>query len=643
MAPSIQCMNSSPSIIFQSAKLGDVELIANELDWAQSLLDKGGTPSRIYGVSGGVLPALAYALSLAGKCDPQNWGKAAAIIPIFSTFLRKAPSRKIRSLNRDPRWGIYNLDPLRRWIQLRLLQVGHTKDTLLSELPLSLYICAMDKDGTFTLFGKPDESLQFDYQFAHIGPPQDAPILDSIIAALSTLLSTSPALVNGAWYRDCRPAFADAGAIIRDLESRNPSPIQRATPHTPIRTWQLNVISSSFIMHSQNERNQHLLASYYLDLRDRHGLLERMTGDCPPPSQPIQCRSAYHINLPYVGSTEAFTNMRQSVEHKAELIDKFRGLLAGQIDQICFDQPTNIIYGAGGFSGILAGLVATRAIDEQLMIHNGEVRQVYGVSAGVLNGFFHAVQLAAKQHPDIYRPAAQHALADLENYIAAISRKKMGRYNLNPLRFWQGLANLNPLEEFLEDRLAAYTGSQHPGQICFDDIALPLTVTAARGDGFTEFMGMTQPSRKMLFAGRQVEVQPAPVVKAILAGWSMNTYIQPTALNGQQYRDGGGTFYDVGLFVACLDETLTNLINIHLDEPEGHSYHLPPRPDLLRILFDTHNYYFPEERRRMYYLTNLLYEHFQLRAVYAAAAGASPSAIPLPPDFRHNWQVATGI
>jgi hypothetical protein len=121
----------------------------------------------------------------------------------------------------------------------------------------------------------------------------------------------------------------------------------------------------------------------------------------------------------------------------------------------------------------------------------------------------------------------------------------------------------------------------------------------------------------------------------------MNTYIEPTALNNELYRDGGGTFYDVGLFAACLDEQLTNLINIHLDEPEGHSYNLPPRPDLLRILFDTHNYCFPEERRRMYYLTNLLYEHFHLRAVYAARIVDLPSAAPLPPDFRQNWQVAT--
>jgi predicted acylesterase/phospholipase RssA len=633
-------MKNSPSIIFQSAKLGDLELIIEELGWAQILLNEGKNPDRVYGISGGVLTALAYSLSLASRRDPQDWGKAANIISIFVDFLRKASTGKIRSVNRNPQWGFYNLDPLRRWLKLNLSKIGFSRNPLISELPVRLYICVIDKDGTFTLFGKPDNNLQFDYQYVHIGPPQDAPILDASIAALSTLLSTSPGRINGEWYRDCRPAISDAGAIISDLESGNPNPIQRSSPYTPIRSWQLNTITSSFIMHSQNERNQHLLSSYYLDLRDRHCLLESMVGASSTERQPLQSPAAYHIMLPYVGSTEAFTNMRQSVEHKEELIAKFQGLLKAQLDQISFDQPTNIIYGAGGFSGILAGLVSTRAIDDRLKLHGGEVRQVYGVSAGVLNGFFHAVQISAALHPDIYRPAAQNALSDLENYIGSISRKKMTRYNMNLARFWQGVANLGPLEDFLKDRLAAYTGSQHPEQISFDDIALPLTVTAARGDGFTDFIGMTRPARKMLFAGRQIEVLPAPVIKAILAGWSMNTYIEPTALNNQLYRDGGGTFYDVGIFVACLDQQLTNLINIHLDEPEGHSYHLPPRPDLLRILFDTHNYYFPEERRRMYYLTNLLYEHFHLRAVYAARIVDNPLAVPLPPDFRQNWQIA---
>jgi hypothetical protein len=189
------------------------------------------------------------------------------------------------------------------------------------------------------------------------------------------------------------------------------------------------------------------------------------------------------------------------------------------------------------------------------------------------------------------------------------------------------------LEGFLLERLSAYTGSKHPDQITFDDIALPLTVTAARTDGFTEFLGMTQPARVFEWGGRTWKVIAAPVARAILAGWSMNTYILPAEIDGQQYTDGGGTFYDPGLLVACFDPELTNLLDIHLDEPEGHSYHLPQRMNLLRILFDTHNLNFPEERRRMRLITNLLYEHFRLRRK-AEAVGLA-----LSPDFRNNWMI----
>ncbi|MEI8133169.1 MAG: hypothetical protein WCG34_12110, partial [Leptolinea sp.] len=199
--------------------------------------------------------------------------------------------------------------------------------------------------------------------------------------------------------------------------------------------------------------------------------------------------------------------------------------------------------------------------------------------------------------------------------------------------FWLGWGNLEPLEGFLLDRMAAYTGSKHPGDITFDDIALPLTVSASRTDGFPDYLGMTQPLRSFELGGRTWEVISAPVIRAILAGWSMNTYILPTEINGQQYTDGGGTFYDQGLMVACFDAELTNLLNIHLDEPEGNSYNLPPHMNLLKILFETHNLCFPEERRRMRMITNLLYEHFVLRK-QAEALG-----IMLPPDFRKKWTI----
>ena len=111
----------------------------------------------------------------------------------------------------------------------------------------------------------------------------------------------------------------------------------------------------------------------------------------------------------------------------------------------------------------------------------------------------------------------------------------------------------------------------------------------------------------------------------------MNTYIEPAKLNGQTYRDGGGTFYDPSLLVACLDPELTNLITIHLDYPESGTENLPHKPDLPRIILDTHNYTFPEEQRRMRVLSTLLYNHFRLRK-YAADNG-----IGVEPDFRREW------
>ncbi len=647
------------SVVFQSAKLGNIPRILDELAWAKELLDKGLDVGRVYGVSGGALTALAFSLALAAHRDPACWGAARTALSDFGDFLRRARSRDVRSLNLNPLYGVFNLRPLRLWLAGRLSSYGQKQDAALSDLSVPLYLCALDQDGILNLFGPPDDGLQFQYQFVRVGPPRDAPIVDAMLAALSTMLSTEPAWVpkgssassEGGWFRDCRPAIADAGAIVADLEAADPRPLVRRQPYTPIRPWRLNWITSSFIMHSQHERNQALLASYYLDLLQRHRALEAAyraladaagLGDIPAqalPALPQVC----HVDLPYVGSTEAFTNMRQSVENKEALMARFEALLDGQLDRFAFDRPANIIYGAGGFSGILAGLVTTRAVAPRFAQGGGEIRQIYGVSAGVLNGFFHAVQLAGARHPDVFRPAAANALADLEAFIAHITPGQVARINCNPAKFWQGWANLEPLEAFLLDWLAAYTGARHPERLTFDDISLPLTVAVARGDGFTDFLGMTVPERRMRFAGHTWRVRSAPVVHAILAGWSMNTYIMPTVLGDQAYRDGGGTFYDPGLFVACLDSVLTNLLNVHLDEPEGHSYRIPPRPNLARIILDTHNYTFPEERRRMRLLTDLLYAHARLRARYAALLARTPARLaaiyPLPPDVRQEWDV----
>ncbi len=638
-------MPSEPSIIFQSAKLGDIPFILKEFDRAEALLKEDKPIGRIYGVSGGAQVVAAFGLALAAKKDPQKWGKASTAITDFRAFLSKAHGGQIRCFNLNPWYGRSNLNPLRKWLGKRLKEyAGAAKasplhDTVISDLGIPLYICTIDRDAVFTMFGPPDDSLQCDYQFVHLGPPQDAPLADAVIAAVSTLLSTSPSTVNGKYVYDCRPPIVDAGAIVADLEASDPRPILRTRPHTMIRLWKLNFITSSFIMHSQHERNQALLADYYLDLLRRHRQLVKTIKAKQPAFSPDSIRLANHpptlgqVDLPYIGSTEAATNLRESAANRVQIIARFTEILDGQLDNFPFDRPANIIYGAGGCSGILGGLVTTRALDDGFSRGGGQIQQIFGVSAGVLNGFFHAIQVAAARHPDLYKPAAGRALQDLEDLIANLTSDKLLQFNRNPFRFWHGWANLGPLEEFLKERLTAYTGTQHPEQVAFDDIALPLTVTAARGDGFTDFLGMTSTNRQFEFGGRAWKVLATPVIKAVIAGWTMNTYIEPAKLHGQEYRDGGGAFYDPSLLVACLDPELTNLVAIHLNHPEKHTFDLPHRPDIARIILDTHNYTFPEEHRRMRMLATLLFNHFHLR-LYAQENG-----IAVEQDFRREWKL----
>jgi hypothetical protein len=114
----------------------------------------------------------------------------------------------------------------------------------------------------------------------------------------------------------------------------------------------------------------------------------------------------------------------------------------------------------------------------------------------------------------------------------------------------------------------------------------------------------------------------------------------------------GAVHFMIALFVACLDERLTNLINIHLDDPEGHSYNLPTRPNLINILLDTHNYTFPEERRRMFLLANRLYRHFNRLEAVRGALQTLPDTHNNRllkekfqwqiEDFRQNWRIERG-
>ncbi len=645
------------TVIFQAAKLGDKAFLLDEILHAKDLLEHGNRFDSVYGISGGSLPALAFSLAYSARTEPAKWGAAASALEDFYTFLRAAKSSQLRKLNSNPWYGLYNLQPLKNWL---INQIKHYTQAFrppsaglpdFEDLAIKLYLCAIDRDGTFNLFGTIDPDLTFQYHAIQVGPPKKAGVVEACIASLSTMISTEPLQIGNEWYRDCRPAIPNAVAIVSDLQKREPQLIIHKLPYAPIRKWKRNWITSSFIMHSQNERNQVLLAEYYLDLQQkkleliqllaelekRPGIIKKTTRG--PGDSPV----LRHIDLPYIGSTEALTNMRQSVINKKALMEEFNRLLSGQLDGFPFHQDANVIYGAGGFSGILAGLVTTRKVDAGFKNQGGRIRQIYGASAGVLNGFFHAVQVAAQRHPQNFTSKALTALADLEDFISHLTPKQITRINLNPFRFWQGWANLDPLRNFLIEKLREYTGSNNPQQLTFDDINLPLTVVVARLDGFNDFLGMTTPERSCLFAGKQLKVTSAPIVSSILAGWSMNTYIEPTCLNNESYTDGAGTFYDPALFVACFDQNLTNLLNIHLDEPDGHSYHLPPRPNLLQILLDTHNYVFPEERRRMRSLSDLLYSCEQDRNQIIAAINNLPEHIRYnfepPADFRTQWSV----
>ena len=83
---------------------------------------------------------------------------------------------------------------------------------------------------------------------------------------------------------------------------------------------------------------------------------------------------------------------------------------------------------------------------------------------------------------------------------------------------------------------------------------------------------------------------------------------------------------------------------MHFAEPPNHSYGFDERLTLLRIVFDTHNFTFPEERRRMRKMVNLFYDYEALRrrvahlvdAIKQAGRQAMLARHDLP-DLAGNW------
>ncbi len=60
-------MSRPASVLFQSAKLGDRDRILAEFAWAEALEAEHAEIERIYGLSGGALVAVAFALRRAAR------------------------------------------------------------------------------------------------------------------------------------------------------------------------------------------------------------------------------------------------------------------------------------------------------------------------------------------------------------------------------------------------------------------------------------------------------------------------------------------------------------------------------------------------------------------------------------------------
>ena len=625
--------NQPYTIIYQAAKLGDVPHLLTDLQMALRLDAEGVPIGCIFGNSSGALVAVAHGIVLAARAAPDRFtSQAADALTDFEAFFRNARSRHIRRTNwQGMFYGFYNLNPLKRWLVERLKAYTGLDDvsnlTLSSLQPLTaIYLCTQDKDGSPVFFGPPDERLHATYHncSTHI---EDAPVVDACIAALSTMLSTDAHRVNGHYYKDGRPAFPDISAIVLDMEAgtEDVRPTIKSVPYTPLLDWSGNTISQPFIMHNWQERNQVDLTAHYNDLEYRRRALQEQTDALlahlkerglddvasehfegwHDPDRP----RILHTDIPYIGSTEAGTNMRESVANKAQLMQQFREMGGPQLEGFDFARPFNVIYGAGGFSGILAGLAMTQFVDEC----GGNVQRIFGCSAGVLNGLFHGAVLGARRHPDLYTPAALDGLKHLETFFEQLEPSKLFRVNKTPRALARALANFEPFRDQLCRYIELWTGRTDGATVTFEDIRIPFYVTVARGsDGYADFLGMPD-DLEMQFAGRAIRPLNCSIVDAIIGGMAQPFYITPPVIHGETYFDGGAAFYDIGLFAAAMEPETISLLNMHFAEPLNHSYGFDERLNLVRIIFDTHNFTFPEERRRMRKITDLFYDYEVLR------------------------------
>jgi len=183
----------------------------------------------------------------------------------------------------------------------------------LSELPGSLYLCAADQDGVLTLFGLPMRTA-VSYHTVHLGPPQDALVLEATIAALHDALHGAVA-GQRPWTATAATPWWTPGHRSRS-GGRRPAPDlapPSVCPASPVET-ELHHLT---VHHALAARAQPAIAGGLLpDCSNgtvrcwriwrrvaRPGEADRASVRV---SSPAVVR---HVNLPYIGSTEAFTNI----------------------------------------------------------------------------------------------------------------------------------------------------------------------------------------------------------------------------------------------------------------------------------------------------------------------------------------------
>ena len=202
-----------------------------EISARRQILEQRTPVSRVFGISGGALTALAFAFAYSAQNDPKRWGVACQLLwMIFINSCDKPAAHNCAAFNHNPWYGIHNLQPLRNWLtnQLRYyaqaaLPVAREHRQVFLTFRRHSICVQWTAMGLFACLGLITLTSNFNTTLSRWGRLRAADLVDATIAALSTMLSTEPVLIADEWYRDCRPAIVNGAAIIADLQNSNPA------------------------------------------------------------------------------------------------------------------------------------------------------------------------------------------------------------------------------------------------------------------------------------------------------------------------------------------------------------------------------------------------------------------------------------